>query len=104
MLTKYGAIRTEIDGIVFASKKEATRYSELKLLQRAGMIQKLRLQPAFEIKHNGVKICKVILDFEYFDNTRSRFVFEDVKGKDLPISRIKRKLLMAFYGIDVLLT
>lgn len=43
--SKYGAQRTTIDGIAFASKREASRYQELKLMQMAGEIQDLELQP-----------------------------------------------------------
>jgi hypothetical protein len=32
---KYHAVKTEVDGIVFDSKKEANRYQELCLLQKA---------------------------------------------------------------------
>ena len=32
-MTKYKAIRTEVDGIMFASKKEAMRYKELKFMR-----------------------------------------------------------------------
>jgi hypothetical protein len=49
MPNKYRNIKTIVDGITFASKKEAKRYSELKLLERAGMITDLELQPAFNL-------------------------------------------------------
>jgi dsDNA-binding SOS-regulon protein len=43
---KYLNKKTEIDGITFASKKEAKRYSELKLLEKAKKIEDLQLQKA----------------------------------------------------------
>ncbi|MBN1114444.1 MAG: DUF1064 domain-containing protein, partial [Oligoflexia bacterium] len=46
---KYKNVKTTVDGITFDSKKEADRYSELKLLERAGKIKDLILQPKFEI-------------------------------------------------------
>lgn len=93
--SKYGAKRTEVDGIVFHSKREAERYQELKLLEQAGHIRMLELQPAYPISVNGVHICKVILDFRYFEGqTRS---VEDVKGVDNALSRLKRKLVEAAY-------
>ena len=47
---KYNARKVEIDGITFDSLKEANRYSELKLLEKAGLIKDLTLQPRFNLK------------------------------------------------------
>jgi dsDNA-binding SOS-regulon protein len=66
-MSKYGAVRTEVDGISFASKKEARRYSELKLLERAGEIADLQLQPRFPLTVNGVRVCTYVADFQYRD-------------------------------------
>ena len=46
---KYGARRTQVDGIWFDSQKEAARYQELKLLQSIGLIDELELQPVFPL-------------------------------------------------------
>lgn len=46
---KYRNIPTIVDGLQFHSKKEAARFGQLKLLQRAGKISDLRLQPTFAI-------------------------------------------------------
>jgi len=35
-ISKYNSKKTTIDGILFQSKKEAERYTELKLLEKAG--------------------------------------------------------------------
>ena len=100
-LSKYRAIKTTVDGIIFASKKEAGRYSELKLLERAGLIRDLRLQPVFPIVYNSVKICKYVGDFSYFEG--NRFVVEDTKGFRTPVYRLKLRLMAAFYpGITVM--
>lgn len=102
-MTKYHAIPTEVDGIRFASKKEAKRYGELKLLERAGAIKDLVDHPEWDIQVNGHKICVVKLDFEYYDCGRRQTVHEDVKSKptDTPVSRLKRKLLYAVHGVSV---
>ncbi|WP_416330384.1 DUF1064 domain-containing protein, partial [[Clostridium] innocuum] len=47
--SKYGAVKTEVDGIMFDSKREASRYQELRLLEQAGEITNLRLQVPFEL-------------------------------------------------------
>lgn len=100
-LNKYRAIKTEVDGIIFHSKKEAHRYLSLKLLQRGGKIVDIELQPEYEIVLNGKKICKVKLDFAYTDLESNERVTEDVKGVDNAVSRLKRKLVEAQYGIKV---
>jgi hypothetical protein len=97
--SKYGAIRTTVDGIMFASKAEARRYGELKLMEKAGKIHSLVLQPSYKITLHDVLICRVVLDFKYIE--RGFEIIEDVKGRDLPLSRLKRKLFEAMYGISV---
>jgi len=54
---KYHNQPVTIDGIRFASKREGKRYSELKLLEQAGSITDLKLQPRFPIRHNLITIC-----------------------------------------------
>lgn len=102
---KYRAIATVVDGIRFHSKKEARRYSELKLLENAGLISHLELQPEFPINVNGDAICKYIADFRYIDNERLHpatgargcTVVEDVKGMKTPIYKLKKRLTEATY-------
>ena len=47
--SKYHSRKQTIDGYVFASKREAQRYSELKMLEKAGEISNLELQKRFEL-------------------------------------------------------
>jgi hypothetical protein len=96
---KYKAKPTTVDGIRFASKREAERYCQLKLELKAGNIRNLILQPKFSIIINGKKICNVILDFQY--DCLLSTVFEDVKGFDTPISKLKRRMVEAAYKIKV---
>lgn len=98
---KYGAVRTEVDGISFASKAEAKRYGELKLLQKAGKIKQLTLQPKYPLVVNGVKVCDYIADFEYLVLGKSWPVVEDVKGMRTTIYRLKKKLMQAIHGIEI---
>jgi hypothetical protein len=93
-------VKTIVDGITFASKKEAKRYTELKLLERAGEISRLELQPRYDITINGVKICTYVADFRYF--SKAKLVVEDCKGYLTPVYRIKRKLVMALYNVEIL--
>ena len=101
---KYNSTPTVIDGVRFDSKKEAKRYWELKILQTAGKISKLELQPAFKMVVNGKKICRYTADFQYFENGKK--IVEDVKSKATKTRdyRIRVKLLDALYGIQIVET
>ena len=94
---KFGAISEEVDGVKFASKKEAGRYGELKLLQRAGEISDLQLQPRFMLQpaftKNGKKYRAIYYqaDFIYTSKGGERIV-EDVKGYKTDEFRLKEKL------------
>lgn len=98
---KYRAIPTEVDGIGFASKLEAHRYRQLKLLGKANKIHTIEIQPRFDCTINNFKVCTYVADFSYFDIESNCFVVEDVKGYDTRVSRLKRKLVKALHGIDV---
>lgn len=98
---KYGAIPTVIDGIRFASKKEARRYGELKTLQAAGRISGLTLQPRYELYVNGKKVGVYTGDFRYVEG--AAIVVEDVKSKATKTTayRLRKKMVEAQYGITV---
>ena len=96
-----------VDGITFDSKKEATRYSELKLLQRAGEIFDLQRQVPFTLIPKQVRDGKTIerpcvykADFVYKDKDGTEIV-EDVKGVCTKEYRIKKKLMLWQFGIVV---
>lgn len=94
-VSKYRAVKTVVDGITFHSAAEARRYLQLKLLERSGHIRQIELQPVYKIEIGGKHICKVILDFRYWEGQLR--VVEDVKGRDTAVSRLKRKLVEASY-------
>ena len=96
---KYGAIKTTVDGITFHSKKEAAHYQDLKLRVRKGEIKDLILQPKFPLVINGVKCGSYIGDFEYVEGGRR--VIVDVKGVKTPVYNLKKKLVKAVHGVEV---
>lgn len=98
-MRKFRNVPTEIDGIKFASKREAVRYSQLKLLQRAGQISELKLQPRYPLAVNGLHVCTYVGDFDYLEG--ARLVTEDAKGVKTPEFIIKAKLFHALYGREV---
>lgn len=100
--SKYGNRKTVVDGIEFDSAKEAARYSTLKLLERAGEIKGLQVQPVFPLDVNGVPVARYVADFSYVE--KGRRVVEDVKSaatRRLPVYRLKVNLLKALTGIEV---
>ena len=119
---KYGNKKTVVDGIEFDSKKEAKRYCELKMLQRAGIIEELELQKEFLLipaQHeyypryskagkqlkDGCRCversCTYKADFAYRQN--GQIVVEDTKSKATKTKDyiIKRKLMLWRFGIKI---
>ena len=105
---KYYNQKIIIDGHEFDSKKEGKRYSELKLLERAGCIKDLELQPAFllipSFKKNGKTYRKMtyIADFKYYDVNQQKTIGEDTKGYRTEVYKIKKKLFEYKYPSGVL--
>jgi hypothetical protein len=99
---KYGNRKTEIDGYLFDSQAETRRYQELKLMQAAGEIDTLELQPVYEIMVGERYICNYRADFKYHDIKKGIAVVEDVKGYRTPVYRLKKKLVEALYGFEIM--
>lgn len=97
--SKYRNKRTEVDGIVFDSKREASRYRDLKLRERFNLISDLKRQVTFPLTINGVHICSYRADFEYMEDGQR--VIEDSKGVRTREYKIKRNLMQALYGITI---
>lgn len=104
--SKYRAKKTVIDGITFASKKEANRYVMLREMQEKGLISDLRLQVKYELipkQYTATKecwrACNYIADFVY--KCGGVEVVEDSKGMRTPEYKIKRKLMLYLKGIEV---
>ena len=90
--SKYGNVRTEIDGHTFDSKAEARRYSELKILQQCGEIKGFGLQPSFVLPGD----IRYRPDFIVCGADGEIWV-EDVKGMETKEFKIKKKLWDAHY-------
>jgi hypothetical protein len=97
--SKYGAKKTEVDGILFDSILEAKRYSQLKLWQKAGVISDLRLQVPYVLTVNEMSVGKYLADFVY--NKDGVEVIEDSKGFLTKEYKLKKKLMKAIYGIEI---
>ncbi|MEN5117481.1 DUF1064 domain-containing protein [Luteimonas sp. TWI662] len=93
---KYGAVPTVVDGIRFDSKREATYYQRLKLRVQSGeVIYFLRQTPVH--LPGGTKL---VVDFvEFLADGRVRYV--DVKGRETPVFRLKRREVEHHYPIRI---
>jgi Protein of unknown function (DUF1064) len=97
--SKWRNVRTTVDEITFASKREANRYAELRIELLAGEIAELELQKTFSLDVNGTHICDYVADFVYQRNGAQ--IVEDAKGKATDVFRIKQALMRAIHRIDV---
>lgn len=125
-MKKYNNRETVADGITFNSAKEARRYRELKMMERAGRISDLKRQVAYiliptqraegtETYKRGPnkgqrkpgevleKECRYVADFVYTRDGKT--IVEDVKGYKqggaYKVFVIKRKLMLERYGIQI---
>lgn len=102
---KYHNKKVIIDGIKFASKLEATRYTELKLLENKGIIKDLVLQPSYTLIpsfRKGDKTYKkasYIADFSYYDNELGKTIIEDTKGFKTDVYILKKSCLSIYTKI-----
>lgn len=115
--SKYGSKKVTIDGITFDSQKEARRFRELSLLERAGKVTDLQRQVRFVLipsqyepdtigVRGGARRGKLIerevsyvADFVYTENGKR--IVEDTKGFKTKDYIIKRKLMLYVHGIRI---
>ncbi len=94
---KFGAIRTEVDGEKFSSKKEARYYEQLQLAKKSGDLLFFLRQVPFHLGGGVRYVC----DFaEFWANGEVRFV--DTKGFRTSMYIAKKKLVEAKYPITIL--
>ena len=111
---KYRAAVAIVDGIRFESKKELSWYRHFKSLADAGIISDLEVHPSFLLNgaggkplvppkgrrgYNVNKQYRCDLDFAYTEGGKRHYI--DIKGQDLPMSRLKRAMVQQQYGIEV---
>ena len=122
MYRKYNNKKIIVDGIKFDSKKEAKRYKELKMLEKAGIISNLQRQVKYTLipaqyEHTGEvytkgnnkgkpkkgrlieRECAYYADFVYICDGET--VVEDTKGMKTPDYIIKRKLMFYLHNIRI---
>jgi len=110
---KYHAIPIHVDGVRFASKKEAARFLELQCWQKAGQIADLEVHPVYplhvmELWRSGSPIVvttvgKFTADFRYLNLHTGEWKIEDVKA---PATRtesykLRKKIVEAVHGVTI---
>lgn len=99
---KYYNHKTTLDGIVFDSGREANYYAELKLLQKAGEVVSIDLQPKFELQpgfeRNGKKERPITYKADFkVSYSDGHIEIIDTKGFKTDVYGIKRKMLLYRY-------
>lgn len=100
--SKYGAVPTVVDGLRFHSKAEARRWLALKQLERSGAIKHLQRQTPVDVTFDGEKLFRWYADFTYFEDGKR--IYEDVKGVETAVFKLKAKILRAIMKIHVRIT
>ena len=101
--SKYGNKKVTVDGIKFDSKKEAGRWFDLKLLEKAGEIGGLERQVPFYLEGRDGPILtptgrkmRYVADFTYIDwRHKGAKIVEDAKGFRTKEYLIKKAILAA---------
>lgn len=103
---KYGNRRVEYDGYTFDSIAEKNRYIELRLMADANLITHLAVHPKYVIHDGftnaaGKRRSQITYspDFEY--RLDEQWVYEDVKGVETAVFRLKRKLFERRYSAAI---
>lgn len=100
--TKFINVKTVEDGILFDSKAEVIQWRKLKQLERYKVITNLQYHQKFYFELNAVKIGYYESDFTFIQD--GKLIVQDVKSdmsRKLPVYRLKRKMMLAFHGIEI---
>jgi hypothetical protein len=96
--------RRTLDGIVFDSASEMRRYAQLKLMEKAGLIDSLERQVPYPVYINGNLVTTYHADFRWRDIAKNVIQVEDVKSPGTKLERdyrLRRRCVEAYYGIRV---
>lgn len=91
---RYGAVKTEVDGIMFDSQAESEFY---KLLKQSDDVVAFELQPRYLLLESFQKDGKTIRKMEYVADFKvlykdKKFEVIDVKGMVTDVFKLKKKL------------
>ena len=96
------------NGMKFDSIREAERYQELELMEKAGVIRDLQCQVRIALTAGGTPVkskkgrqLAYVVDFKYWDNELRRYRYEDVKGYATPLGNLKMAVVEAETGNEI---
>lgn len=98
--SKYKNRKTEYNGALYDSKKEADYALQLDMLMKAGEIQSWERQIRLDAVVEGKKVCTYIADFKVTEKD-GRIQYVDVKGFKPAVYRLKKKLIEALYHLTI---
>jgi hypothetical protein len=101
-MSKYHARKVESNEERFDSMGEYKRWQMLQLQEHAGDIRNLKRQIRYDLIINGVNCGYYRADFEYDLVATGAHIVEDFKGFKTPVYNLKKKLMKAIHGIDIL--
>lgn len=104
-MRKYNNEKTTIDGIKFASRLEAERFQQLRLLEKAEEIEALQLQVEFQIltgwtnpdTGERTRSKYYVADFVYYDKQSGKWIIEDTKGMETSDFKLKWDFMKTLY-------
>ena len=94
---KFRAIPKKKKKNKFASRKEARRYRELRLLEKSGELLFFLRQVPFHLPANVKYVCDFLCFWQ--DDT---VTIEDVKGIKTPLYVLKKKQVEAIYPVKIM--
>jgi hypothetical protein len=100
---KFNAQKTSYNGVMYDSKLEASYAFRLDTSRKAAgkdRVVNIERQKKYSFDLNGKHICSYVLDF-MVTFADGRVEYHEVKGFETRESSIKRKLMKAFYNIDL---
>lgn len=86
-----------------ASKRENRRATDLRLMEKLGLITDLREQVKYELlpKQEGERAVTYTLDFQYKDLRDGKMHYEDSKGFKTQQYVLRRKMMLYFHKIRI---
>ena len=102
--SKFHNIKKTVHGITFDSTKESLRYLDLTILQAAGEIADLAVQPQFELIASNGEVCgRYFADFSYLEKRTGERIVEDVKSEATrtALYKLKKRWVQACHGVII---
>lgn len=102
---KYGSKKTDYNGVIYDSKREANFAAHLDYLKHTidprEKVVDVKRQVPFPVQINNQHICKYLADFVVtYSDGRTEVI--DVKGFKTEVYRLKKKMVEAQYKISII--